>query len=87
MKALVTVQKNGCIYVLQLTSHFKTSLKEQGKTLNEICKSCKDVLCTKAGFSAFRTSDKLGKLIYNDKLFYAITEEAQAGNAGYVEKC
>ena len=82
LKALVTV--------LQLTSHFKTSLIEQGKTLNEICKSCKeylDVLCTKAGISAFRMNNKFGKLIYNDKLFYAITEEAQAGNAGYVEKC
>ena len=39
----------------------------QGKTFNEISKSCKafskylDVLCTKAGFLAFCESDELSK--------------------------
>ena len=59
----MTVRNNGCIYVPQLTSEFKTSLIEQGKTLTEISKSCKafskylDVLCTKTGFSAFCKSN------------------------------
>ena len=54
----------------QLTSHFKSFLIEQGKTFNEISKSCKafskylDVLCTKAGSSAFCKSNKTGKLIF-----------------------
>ena len=74
-KALVTVRNNGCVYVPQLTSQFKTFLIEQGRTFNEISKSCKafskylDVLCTKAGFSAFCKSSKLGKIIFNDQVF------------------